>query len=99
MKDKEARRQINELAYGYRDLEKELGGLRVQYCPKCKHDTIQRANSDYGYSWRSYLSQVDGRTLVTIPTEYTCLVCGARLSYEKKMACHVIEEDKDAKPE
>lgn len=68
MKDKEARKRLDELS-------PDLKSLSIEFCPKCKHITL--AKTEIVEAWY-FLSPSNKRINAPFPDklEYICLTCG-----------------------
>ncbi len=91
MKDKEARKDINELhlAFGYftqRFDGHPLKDLSIKDCPKCQHSVLAKEIAFNHYPMG------DGKTLnLPIPLHYQCLTCGTKFTCSTKEVCEVID--------
>ena len=101
MKDSEARDSIEALEQRVHDLEaseKARTDVLIQYCPKCKHDTAQKALGSL-YRWT-----------VTVPDDFPhfkekstrgdyfgysrCLTCGTKLERNSETTIIIAKEEK-----
>jgi hypothetical protein len=108
MKDSFARIEIKGLQDGFKELREELEKKRnrddffVRYCPKCKHNTMQKER--YSDSWwmsssitiSTYPSSEPVETSHD-PVYYTCLNCGIELKCTTEKTCKPVEKKKPTK--
>lgn len=89
MRDKNAREQIEAMDERVDKLEElnfELGDLRVRYCKKCKHDTIQRRKYRHG-GFRLWSTGSSNSDDTSGDCNYTCLTCGTEWECRDKTVC------------
>ena len=92
MKDSSAREQLFTLRERVDKLE-DIRLATIQYCPKCKHETVQKPRGDSGYNTCSFSS-----TFVTTLSNdiddskyFNCTNCGNTIKCSTRHTCEIVK--------
>lgn len=104
MKDKEARESTKEhkekieaLDRRFNHIMRELGGISIKDCPKCKHPVMTHLIGERQNGFDPVASGSWSLAMPIYQDVYQCLTCGAKLTCSEKCACELIDEEKSDK--
>jgi len=105
MKDKEARKQLNDLSEtihgsfkneGMITYTQALRGVSIKDCPKCNHPVMaQRIEKDKITHTTCSITNLtfnDSSVLTEQHSYYRCLTCGSTIRCSQECVCKIVEE-------
>lgn len=102
MKDSYARDRLIRVDERLEKLEGDMGNIKqitIRYCPKCKHETVQRRKNNNDHSaydiWLSSSSTTITSHSIDDSEYFLCTVCGSTIKCNTKHICEIYKPAKE----